>query len=210
MKKILFLSLLILAACSTSQDPEPIKTGPTPMDSNNPAGELPRSPDNAIDPGCHGGEWYETHNLSSISPWQYNEWATFTIKTQVPQIGYGGMGPVEIKYKVKNISGVTRVRLNFLPITTTGIVWTGNYTPILNPGQSATLTGTISACQATVMGGWYEYQFGLMFQPQSGGMTASVGGEILSVTGLNCAGFPYCAEHKKATHDQGFTWTVYP
>jgi hypothetical protein len=213
MKKILFLALLILAACSTSQDPEPIKTGPTPIESNNPAGDPPRSPDNAIDPGCHGGEWYETHNLSSISPWQYNEWATFTIKTQVPQLGLGGMGPVQIKYKIKNVSGTTRVRLNFLPITTSGIVWTGNFTPVLNPGQSAILTGTIAVCQPAthLTGGWYEYQFGMMFQPQSGGVQASIGGEILSITGIDCwFGNTHCAEHKKATHDQGFVWTVYP
>ncbi len=210
MKKILFLFLLILAACSTSQDPEPI--GPTPMESDNPAGDLPRSPDNGIDPGCHGGEWYETTNLAVISPWTYGEWATVTLKSQVPQLGYAGMGPVQIKYKIRNVSGTTRVRVTFSPVPpATPGTWTGSYITVLNAGSSNTMTLTVTGCpQPVLSNGWYEYQFGLFIEYQGGATTAQISGEILSVTGLDCATYPYCLEHKKANHDQGFVWAVYP
>lgn len=206
MKTFIFLSLFILFSCVEKEEPTPIGS-PTPIVSDNPDVGPPRSPGNSIDPGCHGGEWFENHNLATISPWTYNEWATITLKANVSQAGYGGMGPVRVRYRVKNHSTNFPVRVDWIPIPASGVTWSGTNSAILQPGQSVTRDMTISSCQPVVSGGWYEYQFGLMFSSM-GGASQLVGGEIISVTGLNCAVYPYCTEHKKASYEQAFTWTV--
>lgn len=210
MKKLLFLSLVILAAACVSNDPEPAGP-PPPLVSDNPIIKTPDSP-NAIDPGCHGGEWFEVHNLGTITPWTYGEWASFVIKANVPQTGNGGMGPVQIKYKFKNTNGRT-VRMNFMAQSGsgTGGQWTGNFLANLAANQSVTMTLTINTCQPVLFGGWFEYPFAVKFDLSGGGSgtNTQMTGEILSVTALDCVNYPWdCTEHKVANHDQGFSWTI--
>jgi hypothetical protein len=210
MKKILFISLLFLAACTQDKEPNPVQNNYIIHEPNNPKAPVIRTPSNGIDPGCHGDEWFETVNFASISPWQYLEPANVTLKAQVPQIGYGGMGPVRITYRLRNTGqGILRMHFTPLPGGSGGLVLTGNSHPILSAGQSSTLTMTIASCQPFDADGWFEYPFALMVEYGGGNPQGSVSGTIVSVTGINCTGVPnYCPEHIKANHDQGFTWSI--
>jgi hypothetical protein len=211
MKKIFFISLLFLATCTQDKEPNPVQNNYIIHQPDNPKAPAIRTPSNGIDPGCHGDEWFETVNFASISPWQYLEPATIVIKAQVTQLGYGGMGPVQIKYKLKNISGSNK-RMHFTPNAggSGGLVLTGNNHPYLAPGQSVLLTLTIANCQPFDADGWFEYPFTLMVEYAGGNPQGQVSGEIFSVTGLSCSNTPnyWCTEHIKANHDQGFVWSI--
>lgn len=206
MKKLLFIFFL-LAACVEDTEPKVTQAQTDDIAARNGGGVTPLN-----DPGCRGGSWFQSSNLTSLSPLNYGEWMTIEVKANIPQTGWHSMGPVQIVYRVNNNAGPA-VSLSFIG---------GQNSQYISFPSGGMAAGSYKDVVITVSpycialpdpnSNWMIFGFQMKFVKGPGPSSGFVSASIFSAQTTDCVNYPFsCSDpykHKKATFEQGWSSSI--
>lgn len=161
-----------------------------------------------VDPGCRGGQWFQSSTIGQISPFTYGEWLTIEVKANIPQTGWKSMGAVQVVYRLTNHSGPS-IAASYIQGQNSQY---GNFQGGgMAAGTYKDITFTVPTCIALPAGpsNYMIFGFQVKFLKGPGAGTSNiVSGQIISAEPIDCPNNIACYEpyrHKKATFEQGWS-----